>query len=338
MKHPRLMVAVLAALLLIGLAGVCACAAEIRPLETDPSKIDLNNGTFCLTIPDPEHVDAGGYFAAQLFLEDRYDAAQVKALRPGDTAFMNGRAWTVREIVVHESERPGDEAVYEVYPEEDYGGYLVFQPSGDGTFLAVIDDWVPVSPAGEVKVMLPLPDRFAYVTISAGEESEPAGMDAFLNALRNFGDFNAYNTVCTFEEGQLVYVLHSSYPQGPEENWPGPEEEAASSSEAIPVWKFFHGDPDLLETAVIMGSTLDCEAGPIPTEVPEEEQEELRTLAMYGVVTGRQSDEMVTGGTWLYSFETPEGKHIMTVELYRGLLVGPDGMYAYTVPQSAVSE
>ena len=40
----------------------------------------------------------------------------------------------------------------------------------------------------------------------------------------------------------------------------------------------------------------------------------------------------------LYSFETPEGKHIMTVELYRGLLVGPDGMYAYTVPQSAVSE
>ena len=27
MKHPRLMVAVLAALLLIGLAGVCACAA-----------------------------------------------------------------------------------------------------------------------------------------------------------------------------------------------------------------------------------------------------------------------------------------------------------------------
>lgn len=144
--------------------------------------------------------------------------------------------------------------------------------------------------------------------------------------------------VCTFEEGQLVYILHSSYPQGPEENWPGLEEEAASSSEAIPVWKFFHGDPDLLETAVIMGSTLDCEAGPIPTEVPEEEQEELRTLAMYGVVTGRQSDEMVTGGTWLYSFETPEGKHIMTVELYRGLLVGPDGMYAYTVPQSAVSE
>ena len=94
----------------------------------------------------------------------------------------------------------------------------------------------------------------------------------------------------------------------------------------------------MLETAVIMGSTLDCEAGPIPTEVPEEEQQELRTLAMYGVVTGRQSDEMVTGGTWLYSFETPEGKHIMTVELYRGLLVGPDGMYAYTVPQSAVSE
>ena len=80
------------------------------------------------------------------------------------------------------------------------------------------------------------------------------GMDAFLEALRMFGGFNAYNTVCTFEDGQLVYVLHSSYPQGPEENGSGPEADAAVSSEAIPVWKFFHGDPELLETAVITGS------------------------------------------------------------------------------------
>ena len=62
-----------------------------------------------------------------------------------------------------------------------------------------------------------------------------------------------------------------------------------------------------------------------------EEAEELRTLAMYGVVTGRENDEMVTGGTWLYTFETPEGEYIMTVELYRGLLVGSDGMYAFEI-------
>ena len=333
MKHPRLPAAALAALLLICLAGVFACAAEIRPLETDPAKVDLNSGTFCLTIPDPEHVDAGGFFTARLFLEDRYDAAQAKTLAPGDTVFMNGRAWTVREVIVHEPEIPGAEATYEMVPEEDVGGYLALSPAPDGTFRALMDDWIPVTPVGEVKVMLPLPERFAYVSVSAGEETEPAGMDAFLEALRMFGGFNAYNTVCTFEDGQLVYVLHSSYPQGPEENEPGPETDAAVSSEAIPVWKFFHGDPELLETAVITGSTLDCEAGPIPCEITEEEKEELRALALRGIVTGRQSDEMVTGGTWLYSFETPEGEHIMTLELYRGLLVGPDGMYAYKVCQ-----
>ncbi len=97
----------------------------------------------------------------------------------------------------------------------------------------------------------------------------------------------------------------------------------------IPVWKFFHGDPDLLASAVITCSLLDCEAGPIPKEITPEETEELRTLAAYGVVTGKASDEMVTGNIWLYSFETPEGAYIMTVEMYRGLLVGPDGMYAY---------
>ena len=52
MKHPRLMVAVLAALLLIGLAGVCACAAEICSLETDPSKIDLTVWKFFHGDPD----------------------------------------------------------------------------------------------------------------------------------------------------------------------------------------------------------------------------------------------------------------------------------------------
>ena len=338
MKHTRLWVAAFAALLLTCLTGICACAAEVRPLEATPAKVDLSNGTFCLTIPDPEHVDNGGFFTARLFLEDRYDAAQVRSLAPGDTVFMNGRAWTVREIVVHESEVPGAEACYEVCPEENYGGYLAFEPGADGTLRALIDDWVPVSPAGEVKVMLPLPDCFAYVSVSAGEEDDPAGADAFLEALRMFGDFNAYNTVCVFEDRQLVSVRHSSYPQGPEKDWPGLGEDAAASSEEIPVWKFFHGDPDLLETAVITGSTLDCEAGPIPCEVTEEEKEKLRTLALRGVVTGRQSDEMVTGGTWLYSFDTPEGKHIMTVELYRELLVGPDGMYTYSVSPSAVSE
>ena len=84
---------------------------------------------------------------------------------------------------------------------------------------------------------------------------------------------------------------------------------------------------------MITGYTTDCEEGPIPYEMTEEEKEEIRALAMYGVATVRESDEMVTGGTWIYSFETPDGEYIMSVELYKGLLVGSDGMYSYEVRQ-----
>ena len=59
--------------------------------------------------------------------------------------------------------------------------------------------------------------------------------------------------------------------------------------------------------------------------------EEIRALAMYGVVTGRVNEMMVTGGTWLYTFETPEGEYLMTVEMYQGLLVGNDGMYSFRI-------
>ena len=329
MKRNHLLYAFLAALLLAFCFAACASAAEICPL--DPGEPDMNNGTFCLTITDEEKIDDGGFFTVELYAEDIYDAAQIKGLVPGDTVWMNGCPWTVKEIVVHPSIWPGEEDTYEVFPEEEYYGYLVFEPNADGTFRAVIDDWVPVTFLGEVKVMLPLSDRFAYIPISSGEEGEPVGSDAFLEDLWMFGGFNAYNTTCRFEDGMLVSVTHSSYPHGPEEYWPLEEEPAPAYTEEIPVWQFCHGNPDLLETALIIGYSVDCEAGLFPFEVAEEEADEYRTLAMYGVVTGRESDEMVTGGTWIYSFETPEGEHIMSLELYRGLLVGPDGMYAYEI-------
>ena len=339
MKYCRLMIYVLLVLLLLFLAA-CAYAADVCPLEIDPAKTDVNNGSFRLEITDADRIEDGGYFTARLYLEDRYDAGQVKALAPGDTVRMNGAAFTVQEIVVHDADNPGEEDEYEIYPAEEYYGYLVFIPNEDGTFSALIDDWIPVTPVGEIRVMLPLPDRFAYISVTAGEEDEPANVDAFLEDLDMFGGFVPWNTSCAIEDGVLVNVIHSSYPWGPEEYWPGEAEEAvdvpdssvpSGSAGGIPVWQFCRGDYSLLETAVITGSTLDCEAGPIPYEITGEEAEELRTLAMYGVVTGRESEEMVTGGTWLYTFETPEGEYIMTIELYRGLLVGQDGMYSYEI-------
>ena len=49
---------------------------------------------------------------------------------------------------------------------------------------------------------------------------------------------------------------------------------------------------------------------------------------MNGTVIGKANDMSVTGGTWVYSFETPGGTHLLSVELYEGLIVAADGMYS----------
>ena len=326
--------------------SACADATDVRPLDINPEEIDLNNGTFCLNVRNEERISEDGFFTAELYLEDRYDAEQVKALAPGDTVEMNGAIWTVDEIIIHQDEYPEEQAVYEIVPVEEYYGYMVFSPTADGTCIAVIDDWVPVTPVGEIRVSMPLPERFTYVRISSGEEKDPVGADVFLEDLDMFGGFNPYNSTCVMEDGALVNVLHSSYPWGPEEYWPGEEDalpddsddsadSGASASEEIPVWQFCHaGSPDKLETAVITGYKTDCEEGPIPYEMTDEEKGEIRALAMYGVVTGKQSDEMVTGGTWVYSFETTDGEYIMSIEMYKGMQVGRDGMYSCSVSRN----
>ena len=107
MKH-RLLAAALTVLLFTVLFAAYAYAAELCPIEIDPADVDLNNGSFCLTVRDADQIEKNGYFTAELFLEDRYDAEQVKALAPGDTVQMNGATWTVEKIVVHEREKDAD--------------------------------------------------------------------------------------------------------------------------------------------------------------------------------------------------------------------------------------
>lgn len=105
---------------------------------------------------------------------------------------------------------------------------------------------------------------------------------------------------------------------------------AEAVPEGTPVWKFCHGCRDGLETAVIRGWMTDCEEGPIPVEISAEEAESIRRLAIGGVVTRKANDLCVTAGTWLYTFSTPEGQYLLSVELYEGLLVSNDGMYTFS--------
>ena len=325
MKSTRILTAILIALFLALGMIVCASAAEIRPVPVNHDRTDLNNGMFRLAIRNTDRISNDGYFIAVLYQKDCYEGKQIRALVPGDTIYADDRKWTVKEIVLHSDGGDPDEPVsYEIYTEEEMDGYLVFQPCTDGNYEAVINDWNPVVLLGSVKVKLPLTEDFNYICISSGTEGDPSGVQEFINDMETLGkdSFTAYNTTCEFRDGQLIRVIHSSYPQGPAEY-------ADDELKPVPVWKFCHGLRDGLDTAVITGYTTDCEEGRTMIDMTSEETEEIRSLAMNGMVTGKASDESVTGGTWVYSFETPGGKHLLSVELYKGMIVAADGMYQY---------
>ena len=118
----------------------------------------------------------------------------------------------------------------------------------------------------------------------------------------------------------LALVLSEAVPSGSDPDF-----------EPVPVWKFCHGIREGLETAIIKGYQSDCEEGPIEIKITPEEIEEIRDIAINGVITGKANDMSLTGGTWFYSFETPEGEHLLTVEMYNGWIVdGATGMYNFS--------
>ena len=312
--------------------AVCAQAAEITPADSGLLEIDLNNGSFCMAVKDLQKISDGGWFTAVLYTVDRYDANRIEAMAPGDTVLVNGQAWTVQEVIPHEADEAGLSSSYEIYTEEENDGYIVFVYDEDsGCYICAINDWSPVTFVADVRIMLPLPDAFEYWRET---ENEPGNMDTLLNDLEEYGTtFVPYNTFCTFKDGLLVGITHSSYPIGPEiaaeEVVDAAEPEESDDTEAVPVWKFCHGLRNGLESAVIKGYFHEDEEGSRECEMTPEEIEDVRSIAIDGVITEKASDLSVTGGTWFYTFETPEGDHLLTVEMYKGWIVSVDGMYKY---------
>ena len=86
------------------------------------------------------------------------------------------------------------------------------------------------------------------------------------------------------------------------------------------------------ETVVITAAEIDCEEGPIETAVTEEDRLWILDLAERGVITGQENGLSVTGGTTVYSFSDAAGNYLGSIELYKGLAVGRDGMYNMSLP------
>lgn len=311
MKHFRIFAAVLFLALLLTAA---ACAAELTPLPIPEDERATLDGIYYMALKDTDKVKTDGYFTAELYLADRYDSEAVQALAPGDTIQVNGKTVTVTEIVPQEE----DIAIaLEIRFKEEYYDYIVLRPTMYPYYTAVVDDWVPVTRVGSLKVTTPLREDF-----TATLYFEDISTRDFLDTITEY-DFTQYNTWGTVDNSVLTSVSYSDYPTGP-------AEEADAAAGEMPVWKFFHAlSPEGLDTAVITCYQTDCEVGPVPREVPESELEEIRALALNGIVTEVADYTSVTGGTWLYTFTSPEGEHLLTVELWKGMLVSPYGMYAW---------
>ena len=162
----------------------CALTAEVRPLDTDPENLDLNNGKYYLKLKDLDHIAEDGWFTAALYVHPLYPAEQIQALAPGDIFWADGMKYTVEYADLCGPEGPEDFTYYEVVSSGPASGYT-FVPEGTGTYSLIIDDWHAVEPVGEVRITLPLPEDFSYTEWEDSSENLPEGAQEFLYNITN---------------------------------------------------------------------------------------------------------------------------------------------------------
>ena len=121
------------------------------PFDISGLSANTDSGVYQVQIADADKIMSGGYFTVQLYVQDEYPADQVEALAAGSRIRINNQNFTVVDVAQH------DNGVYEIYPKEEFDGYLVLQKNAGGTYTALVNDWVPCTHLQDVKIMMPLP-------------------------------------------------------------------------------------------------------------------------------------------------------------------------------------
>ena len=191
------------------MAAAAAQAQLLVPME--PGALSTTDADYCVRITEAEHVNAGGYFSMELYEQDQYPSDAVQALSAGDSISVNGELVQIASLIEH------DEGMLEIHPAGKFDGYIVLMPSG-GSYCALVNDWIPCTYVDTVKVRLPLPDAFTYLSVEADDQL-PYTAGAFIGMLEADGgaQMSPYNTIASFRDGLLVQIMHTSYPFGPEE-------------------------------------------------------------------------------------------------------------------------
>ena len=190
-------------------AAAAAQAQFLVPME--PGAVSTADADYCVRIIDGEHVNAGGYFALELYEQDQYPRDAVQALSAGDIIVVNGDPVEVGSLIAY------DEGMLEICPAGEFDGYIVLIPSGE-SYCALVNDWIPCTYVDTMRIWLPLPDAFVCLSVEADDQMQYSA-DQFVRMLAagEGGQMNPYNTIASFRDGLLVQVTHASYPFGPEE-------------------------------------------------------------------------------------------------------------------------
>lgn len=192
-----------------------AAGSVVAPVDMSNTQVDNQNGVYLARITDTDRIMDGGYFTVELYVGDIYALDAVWALQAGDKVQVNGKTYTVKSL------QPEQDGRRELYVEEEIPGYIAFLNASNTACVAIVDDWTPCRKVGEEKIMLPLPNDFAFVWMNPdGDDGETYNADQFVALVTNADSapvLNQYNTMVRFDNGLLTVISHQDYPYGPEE-------------------------------------------------------------------------------------------------------------------------
>lgn len=104
----------------------------------------------------------------------------------------------------------------------------------------------------------------------------------------------------------------------------------------VPIWEYCGYSTKNLSTATVKGYMEDCEEGPIPLELTQEQQQTIINLAMNGYVTGKINAISQTGGFYSYVLVNENDEYLVSLSFCDGLLYLNDGMYGYEFTKPAL--
>ena len=189
-----------------------ATGKRVEPMDLSWLTVNKEDGQYSVKITDTDKVDEGGYFTAEIYFADTYPIEEVYALQEGDEVKINGAIYIVDTLL------PEQDGVRELRVKDNIDGYIVFKKATDNYLTVLMDDWVPSTKIGTEKIMLPLPNAFAFFWQSGDGELRTYDWESFVSLLRSGeldGKLKQYNTLIQFKDGLVNSIGHTDYPEGP---------------------------------------------------------------------------------------------------------------------------